>query len=367
MPRGTTQVVTRGASNDWCQMCRYEVRGGRASVRGTVAVRGVSTRQYEARRALRALKGQVKFQALVRKQVAATLYSMQALLRAQLAVRSKRVELAVRYELSVQPETRHEKSTRFDNGTRREIHNKRLSTSYDSTTNSYDESPKIVGMDSYRPHGRSRRNHYQDPESGFIGKDYKCSKTTQSTLHFSNSNRTALRALKGLVKFQALFRGFLVRKRVVATLYSMQDLLRAQLAVRSKRAELAVRYQLDVQPQIRHGESNDRFDNDTRREIHNKRLLTSYDSTTNSYDESPKIVGMDPYRPHGRSRRNHYQDPESGFSGKDYKCSKTTQTMAGAQAAVAVVSLTSDGRDIVFSGREKWAATEILRVYRGHL
>ncbi|GKA15651.1 hypothetical protein Tco_0695398 [Tanacetum coccineum] len=47
MPRGTTQVVTRGASNDWCQMCRYEVRGGRASVRGTVAVRGVSTRQSE--------------------------------------------------------------------------------------------------------------------------------------------------------------------------------------------------------------------------------------------------------------------------------------------------------------------------------
>ncbi|GKG28111.1 IQ-DOMAIN 14-like protein, partial [Tanacetum coccineum] len=73
---------------------------------------------------------------------------------------------------------------------------------------------------------------------------------------------TALRALKGLVKFQALFRGFLVRKRVVATLYSMQALLGAQLAVRSKRAELAVRYQLDVQPQIRHGESNDMFDNE---------------------------------------------------------------------------------------------------------
>ncbi|GJU67815.1 hypothetical protein Tco_1254074 [Tanacetum coccineum] len=47
MPCGTTQEVTRGASNDWCQMCRYEVRGGRASVRGIVAVRGVSTRQYE--------------------------------------------------------------------------------------------------------------------------------------------------------------------------------------------------------------------------------------------------------------------------------------------------------------------------------
>ncbi|GJR10108.1 IQ-DOMAIN 14-like protein [Tanacetum coccineum] len=65
--------------------------------------------------------------------------------------------------------------------------------------------------------------------------------------------RRALRALKGLVKFQAPFRGFLVRNRVAATLYSMQALLRAQLAVRSKRAELAVRYQLVVQPQIRHG------------------------------------------------------------------------------------------------------------------
>ncbi|GKB97463.1 IQ-DOMAIN 14-like protein [Tanacetum coccineum] len=131
--------------------------------------------------------------------------------------------------------------------------------------------------------------------------------------------RRALRALKGLVKFQALVKEFLFRKWVAATLYSMQALLRAQLAVRSKRAELAVRYQLAVQPEIRHEKSTERFDNDTRREIHNKRLSTSYDSTTNLYDESPKIDGMDPYRPHGRSRRNHYQDPESGFIGKDYK------------------------------------------------
>ncbi|GKB43428.1 hypothetical protein Tco_0888370 [Tanacetum coccineum] len=48
MPRGTTPVVTRGASNDWCQMCRWRldqserdtwhwrvsVRGVRVSVRG---------------------------------------------------------------------------------------------------------------------------------------------------------------------------------------------------------------------------------------------------------------------------------------------------------------------------------------------
>ncbi|GJU66752.1 IQ-DOMAIN 31-like protein [Tanacetum coccineum] len=67
--------------------------------------------------------------------------------------------------------------------------------------------------------------------------------------------RRALRALRGLVKFQALVKGFLVRKRVAATLYSMQALLRAQLAVRSQRAQLAVRSQLVVQPQMRHRQS----------------------------------------------------------------------------------------------------------------
>ncbi|GJX04898.1 reverse transcriptase [Tanacetum coccineum] len=41
--------------------------------------------------------------------------------------------------------------------------------------------------------------------------------------------------------------------------------------------------------------------------------------------------------------------------------------VAGAQAAMAVVSLTSDGRGTLFSGREKWAATKIQSVYRGHL
>ncbi|GJW45850.1 IQ-DOMAIN 14-like protein [Tanacetum coccineum] len=67
--------------------------------------------------------------------------------------------------------------------------------------------------------------------------------------------RRALRALRGLVKFQALVKGFLVRKRVAATLYSMQALLRAQLAVRSQRAQLTIRSQLAVQPQMHHRQS----------------------------------------------------------------------------------------------------------------
>ncbi|GJT14398.1 IQ-DOMAIN 14-like protein [Tanacetum coccineum] len=67
--------------------------------------------------------------------------------------------------------------------------------------------------------------------------------------------RRAHRALRGLVKFQAIVKGFLVRKRVAATLYSMQALLRAQLDVRFQRAQLAVRSQFVVQPQMRHRQS----------------------------------------------------------------------------------------------------------------
>lgn len=48
--------------------------------------------------------------------------------------------------------------------------------------------------------------------------------------------RKALRALKGLVKLQAVVRGYLVRKQTTATLHSMQALIRAQTAVRSQRA-----------------------------------------------------------------------------------------------------------------------------------
>ncbi|KAJ4866620.1 IQ-domain 27 [Raphanus sativus] len=47
--------------------------------------------------------------------------------------------------------------------------------------------------------------------------------------------RKALRALKGIVKLQALVRGYLVRKRAAVMLHNMQTLLRVQTVMRSKR------------------------------------------------------------------------------------------------------------------------------------
>ncbi|KAI7739949.1 hypothetical protein M8C21_029351, partial [Ambrosia artemisiifolia] len=171
--------------------------------------------------------------------------------------------------------------------------------------------------------------------------------------------RKALRALRGLVRLQALVRGFLVRKRAVATLYSMQALLRAQTASRSHQRARRSFKDRRVKPETRHRKSIERFDHETRSEFHSKRLSTSYESTSNSYDESPKTVEIDTYRPPVRSRRihtcttdsseeshyqnmssplpcniptrmtidcRHFQDPEWGFIGKEYKLSNTTQS-----------------------------------------
>ncbi|KAG6788987.1 hypothetical protein POTOM_005067 [Populus tomentosa] len=120
--------------------------------------------------------------------------------------------------------------------------------------------------------------------------------------------RKALRALKGLVKLQAVVRGYLVRKRATATLHSMQALIRAQNAIRSQRARRSFNKENRFS-EHRPRKSNERFD-DTRSEFHSKRLFTSCDMT--AFDESPKIVEIDTYKPRSRSRRFNVASSECG-------------------------------------------------------
>lgn len=58
----------------------------------------------------------------------------------------------------------------------------------------------------------------------------------------------------------------------------------------------------------------ERFE-DTRSEFHSKRLSTSFEASVNAFDESPKIVEIDTFKPRSRSRR--MLNPSTSDSGED--------------------------------------------------
>ncbi|XP_062024129.1 protein IQ-domain 26 [Rosa rugosa] len=114
--------------------------------------------------------------------------------------------------------------------------------------------------------------------------------------------RKAHRALRGLVKLQALVRGFLVRKRAAATLHGMQALIRAQTSVRYQRARRSFNKENRFLPESRPRKSIERFD-EARSEFYSKRLSATYEPSLNGFDESPKIVEIDTFRTRSKSRR----------------------------------------------------------------
>ncbi|KAK7402281.1 hypothetical protein VNO78_14417 [Psophocarpus tetragonolobus] len=118
-------------------------------------------RGYLARKALRALKGLVKIQALVRgylvrKRVAATLHSVQAMIRAQAVARSVRARRSMDKENRFHPQSSCRKYVEQFIETRNESHNRRVPVYCKAPLNRYDGFPKVVEVDTHIPHSRCR-------------------------------------------------------------------------------------------------------------------------------------------------------------------------------------------------------------------
>ncbi|KAG8067394.1 hypothetical protein GUJ93_ZPchr0005g14438 [Zizania palustris] len=160
--------------------------------------------------------------------------------------------------------------------------------------------------------------------------------------------KKALRALKALVKLQALVRGYLVRRQAAATLQSMQALIRAQATMRAHRAGAAALPPLHLPPVWPRRSLQERCADDTRSEhgvaAYSRRLSASIESSSYGYDRSPKIVEVDTGRPKSRSSSRRASSPllDAGcVSGEEWCANSTSSPLpyhmtAGAPPRIAV-------------------------------
>ncbi|KAI5000335.1 hypothetical protein ZWY2020_004924 [Hordeum vulgare] len=108
--------------------------------------------------------------------------------------------------------------------------------------------------------------------------------------------RKALRALRSLVKLQALVRGYLVRKQAATTLHRLQALMRLQA---DSRAFKSASYRKSME-QERIIAQDARMRTPPAKPGHRRRLS---DSTDSNYERSPRIVEMDTCHLRSRSSR----------------------------------------------------------------
>lgn len=105
--------------------------------------------------------------------------------------------------------------------------------------------------------------------------------------------RRALRALRSLVKIQALVRGYLVRKQAAMTLHRLQTLMRLQadsIAVKNTLCRRSMEQQERIFVRMKPPATP----------VHRRRLS---DSTDSNYERSPRIVEMDTCHLRSRSSR----------------------------------------------------------------
>ncbi|KAL6845140.1 hypothetical protein ACP4OV_024635 [Aristida adscensionis] len=107
--------------------------------------------------------------------------------------------------------------------------------------------------------------------------------------------RKALRALRSLVKLQALVRGYLVRKQAATTLHRLQTLMRLQadsIAIKKASYRKSMEQERTFPPEVRVKPPGT--------PAHRRRLS---DSTDSNYERSPRVVEMDTCHLRSRSSR----------------------------------------------------------------